>query len=94
MKRYVTSLPLKELIKCLTAPCLTRGINTKVMIRVQKFKFGNRFESLETKNISVLKQALTGYRYCSGNLYMSTKFVGEYAIVEFLDIHGDVVKYI
>lgn len=63
------------------------------MIRIQKFKFGNRFESLETKNISVAKQALTGYRYCSGNMYMSTKFVGEYAIVEYLDIHSDVVKY-
>ena len=63
------------------------------MIRIQKFKFGNRYESLETKNISVAKQALTGYRYCSGNMYMSTKFAGEYAIVEYLDIHGDVVKY-
>lgn len=94
MKRYVTSLQLKELDKCLTAPCLSRGIKYKVMIKIQKFKFGNRFESLETKNISVAKQALTGYRYCSGNLYMSTKYVGEYAIVEFLDINGDVVKYI
>lgn len=75
-------------------PVLSRGTKYKVMIKIQKFKFGNRFESLETKNISVAKQALTGYRYCSGNLYMSTKYVGEYAIVEFLDINGDVVKYI
>lgn len=64
------------------------------MIRVQKFKFGNRFEYLETKNITVAKQALTGYRYCSGNLYMSTEYVGEYAIVEWLDINGNVVKSI
>lgn len=64
------------------------------MIRIQKFKFGNRFESLETKNISVVKQALTGYRYCSGNLYMSTKYAGEYAIVEYVDINDNVVKYI
>lgn len=64
------------------------------MIKIQKFKFGNRFESLETKNLSVAKQALTSYRYCSGNLYMSTKYAGEYAIVEWLDIYGDVVKYI
>ena len=64
------------------------------MIKIQKFKFGNRFESLETKNITVAKQSLTGYRYCSGNLYMSTKYVGEYAIVEFLDINSEVVKYI
>lgn len=64
------------------------------MIRVQKFKFGNRFESLESKNISVIKQALNGYRYCSGNLYMSTKYVGEYAIVDYLDINNNVVKFI
>ena len=61
------------------------------MIKIQKFKFGNRFESLETKNISVAKQALTGYRYCSGNLYMSTKFVGEYATCEFIDINKQTV---
>lgn len=28
------------------------------MIRVQKFKFGNRFESFETKNIKVATKAL------------------------------------
>lgn len=93
-KQYVTSLPLKELDKCLTAPCLSRGTKYKVMIRVQKFKFEHRFESLETKNISSVIANLKGYKRVNGNLWLSTKFVGEYAIVDFLDINGNVVKTI
>lgn len=53
------------------------------MIRVQKFKFENRFESFETKNIKVVIKALKDYRFCGGNLYIHTKFVGEYAKVDF-----------
>ena len=64
------------------------------MIRIQKFKFDNRFESLETKNISTVIANLKGYKRSNGNLWLSTKFIGEYAIVELLDINGDVVKYI
>lgn len=64
------------------------------MIRVQKFKFGNRFESLETENVTVASKALKDYRFCRGNLYMSTKFVGEYATCDFLDVNGKPVKNI
>lgn len=53
------------------------------MIRVQKFKFKNRFESLETKNVSAVIANLKGYKHCNGNIWISTKFVGEYAIVDF-----------
>ena len=33
------------------------------MIRVQKFKFENRFESFETINIKVVTKALKDYRF-------------------------------
>ena len=45
------------------------------MIRVQKFKFENRFESLETKNVSVVIANLKGYRHCNGNMWISTKML-------------------
>ena len=64
------------------------------MIRVQKFKFENRFESFETKNVKAVTKALKDYRFCGGNLYMHTKFVGEYAKVDFLDVNGKTVKSI
>ena len=64
------------------------------MIRVQKFKFGNRFESFETKNIKVVTKALKDYRFCGDNLYIHTKFVGEYAKVDVLDVNGKPVKTI
>lgn len=54
-------------------------------IKIQKFKFSNRFESLDTNDLSVAAKSLIDYRYCSGNLYMSTRFVGEYATCDFSD---------
>lgn len=58
----------------------------KVMrIKIQKFKFNHRFESLETSDVNVAAKSLIDYRYCHGNLYMSTKFVGEYATCDFID---------
>lgn len=54
-------------------------------IKIQKFKFNNRFESLETNDLSVAAKSLIDYRYCCGNLYMSTRFVGEYATCDFSD---------
>lgn len=63
------------------------------MIRVEKFKFENRFESFETKNIKVVTKALKDYRFCGG-LYIHTKFVGEYAKVYFIDVNGKPVKSI
>ena len=54
-------------------------------IKIQKFKFNNRFESLETNDLSVAAKSLIDYRYCGGNLYRSTRFVGEYATCDFLD---------
>lgn len=60
------------------------------MIRVQKFKF----ESLETKNVSVVIANLKDYKRCNGNMWISTKFVGEYAIVDFLDVNDKPVKRI
>lgn len=62
------------------------------MLKVQKFKFGNRFESFETKNVKAVTKALKDYRFCGGNLYMHTKFVGEYATVDFLDVNGKPTK--
>lgn len=53
------------------------------MFRVQKFKFENRFESFETKSTKVVVNALKDYRFCGGNLYIHTKFVGQYAKVDF-----------
>lgn len=64
------------------------------MIRVQKFKFENRFESFETINIKVVTKALKDYRFCGGNLYIHTKFVGEYAKVDVLDVNGKPVQTI
>lgn len=63
------------------------------MIRLQKFKFENRFESFETKNIKVVTKALKDYRFCGG-LYIHTKFVGQYAKVDFIDVNGKPVKSI
>ena len=62
------------------------------MIRVQKFKFENRFESFETKNIKVVTKSLKDYRFCG--LYIHTKFVGQYAKVDFIDVNGKPVKSI
>lgn len=65
------------------------------MIRVQKFKFENRFEYLVSDNVSVIIAALKdGYKRCHGNMWISTKHVGEYAIVDFLDVNGKHVKNI
>lgn len=64
------------------------------MIRVQKFKFENRFESFETKNIKVVTKALKEYRFCGNGLYIHTKFVGQYAKVDFIDVNGKPVKSI
>lgn len=64
------------------------------MIRLQKFKFGCLFESLETKDTKVVTKALKDYRFCGGGLYMHSKFVGEYAKVDVLDVNGKPVKNI
>ena len=64
------------------------------MIRVQKFKFENRFKSFETKNTNIVTKALKDYRFCGGNLYIHTKFVDEYARVDVLYVKGKPVKTI
>lgn len=64
------------------------------MIRLQKFKFGCLFESLETKDTKVVTKALKDYRFCGGGLYMHSKFVGEYAKVDVIDVNGKPVKSI
>lgn len=64
------------------------------MIRLQKFKFGCLFESLETKDTKVVTKALKDYRFCGGCLYMHSKFAGEYAKVDVLDVNGKPVKSI
>ena len=64
------------------------------MIRLQKFKFGCLFESLETKDTKVVTKALKDYRFCGGGLYMHSKFVGEYAKVVVIDVNGKPVKSI
>lgn len=61
-------------------------------LRIEKFKFENRFESLETKKLSEAIKNLQGYRFVGKNLCLSTKFVGEYAKVYFLDINGEPVE--
>lgn len=62
------------------------------MLRIEKYKFENRFESLETTKMSVAIKSLQGYRSVGKNLLLSTKFVGEYAKVYFLDINGEPVE--
>lgn len=62
------------------------------MIRVQKFKFEHCYEVFKTENIHTAVKSLLGYRCCGNKLFISTKFVGEYAIVELLDIHGNPVS--
>ena len=64
------------------------------MIRLQKFKFGCLFESLETKETKVVTKALKDYRFCGGGLYIHTKFIGQYAKVDVLDVNGKPVKSI
>ena len=64
------------------------------MFRVQQFKFENCFESFETKNTNVVIKALKDYRFCGGNLYIHTKFVGQYAKVDVIDVNGKPVKSI
>lgn len=54
-------------------------------VKIQKFNFGNRFETLETNDLSVAVKSLKDYRYCGGHLYMSTRFVGIYAFIEYLE---------
>ena len=62
------------------------------MIRVQKFKFEHCYETFLTKNVHAAVKSLLNYRCCGNNLFISTKFVGEYAIVELLDINGNPVS--
>ena len=64
------------------------------MIRLQKFKFGCLFESLETKDTKVVTKALKDYRFCGGGLYMHSEIVGKYAKVDVLDVNGKPVKSI
>ena len=61
------------------------------MIRVQKFKFEHCYETFQTENVHAAVKSLLNYRCCGKNLFISTKFVGEYAIVELLDINGNPV---
>ena len=62
------------------------------MIRVQKFKFEHCYETFKTENVHAAVKSLLNYRCCGKNLFISTKFVGEYAIVELLDINGNPVS--
>ena len=62
------------------------------MIRVQKFKFEHCYETFQTENVHAAVKSLLNYRCCGKNLFISTKFVGEYAIVELLDIQGNPVS--
>ena len=39
-------------------------------------------------------KALNDYRFCGGGLYIHTKFVGQYAKVDFIDVNGKPVKSI
>ena len=64
------------------------------MIRLQKFKFGVLLESLESLDTKAITKALKDYRFCGGGLYMHSKFVGEYAKVDVLDVNGKPVKSI
>ena len=52
------------------------------MIRVQKFKFEHCYETFQTENIHAAVKYLLNYRCCGNNFFISTKFVGEYAILE------------
>lgn len=62
-----------------------------MMVRIEKYKYEVRFESLETSNLGVAIKNLVGYRCIGNNLWISTKFVGEYAKVYFIDINENPV---
>lgn len=62
------------------------------MIRVKKFKFEHCYETLQTEKVHAAVMSLSNYRCCGNKLFISTKFVGEYAIVELLDINGNPVS--
>lgn len=64
------------------------------MIRLQKFKFGCLFESLETKDTKAITKALKYYRFCGDGLYLHTKILGDYAKVVVIDVNGKPVKSI
>ena len=64
------------------------------MIRLQKFKFEKLLVSLVTKDTKVVTKLLTNYRFCGGGLYIHTKFIGQYAKVDFIDVNGKPVKSI
>lgn len=64
------------------------------MIRLQKFKFECLLESLESLDTKVITKSLKDYRFCGGGLYIHTKFVGQYAKVDFVDVNGKPVKSI
>lgn len=57
-------------------------------------RFRNLVQPFETKNTKVVTTALKDYRFCGGGLYIHTKFVGEYAKVDFIDVNGKPVKSI
>ena len=62
------------------------------MIRVRKFKFEHCYEVFKTENINSVVKSLLDYRCCDNKLFVSTKFVGEYAIVDVLDVNGEPVN--
>lgn len=62
------------------------------MIRVRKFKFEHCYEVFKTENINAVVKSLLDYRCCDNKLFISTKFVGEYAIVDVLDVNGEPVN--
>lgn len=51
------------------------------MLVIRKYKFNNNYETLHTKNLKRFSDSLVNYRFCGGDMYMSTKFVGEWATV-------------
>lgn len=47
------------------------------------------------KDVSLQRDLeIKDYRFCGGGLYIHTKFVGQYAKVDFIDVNGKPVKSI
>ena len=94
MKKYVSLQRDLETICLTTCKVHPYRHKNKVMIRLQKFKFGCLFELLETKDTKAITKALTDYRYCGDGLYMHTKIVGQYAKVDVIVVNLKPVKSI
>jgi hypothetical protein len=62
-----------------------------MMVRIDKYKFEVCYESVKTSNIGMAIKHLVSYRCIGNNLWLSTKFAGQYVKVYFIDVNENPV---